>query len=63
MNDMEKIAYACMTAAELIAALQEVPADTLIYTWSVDGNRAPVVSVDNFAVSTHGFVDLNAGLE
>lgn len=52
-----------MTAAGLIAALQDVPADTLIYTWSVDGGRAPVVSVDYFAVEEHGFVDLTAGPE
>jgi hypothetical protein len=52
-----------MTARELIAALQEVPADTKVYLWTVDGDRAPVVSFDNFAVDEHGFVDLNAGPE
>ena len=52
-----------MTARELIAALQEVPADTKVYMWTVDGGRAPVVNVDNFAVDGHGFVDLNTGPE
>jgi hypothetical protein len=52
-----------MTARELIAALQDVPAETLIYTWSVDGGRAPVVSVDNFALQEHGFLDINTGPE
>lgn len=52
-----------MTAAELIAALQAVPAETMVYMWTVHGGRAPVVSVDDFAVDAHGFVDLNAGPE
>ena len=52
-----------MTAAELIAALQEVPAETMVYMWTVHGGRAPVISVDDFAVDAHGCVDLNVGPE
>jgi hypothetical protein len=51
-----------MTVYELTKALLDLPADLPVYMW-VDGERYPIIDVDDSWADEGGWVDLNVEQE
>lgn len=48
-----------MTASELIKALSDLPPDLPLFIW-IDGERYPVIEIDDSWVAEGGWIDINS---